>query len=467
MALDFFRIDRGLELDSLVQILQGAGVPGAAGDTAAAPVGSTYQDNSDGSLWTKFSAGTGTNKWQKMATETYVNNAVGATVSWREPAIVRSTAAALPTATPGNPITVDGESITNGGRVLFSEHTGPGGKNVFIYDQATGTFIEDVNDESAGDSVFIIAGTDAGKTYIYNGTNWVLSSQSSDDELGYLRAFVGKDIAGSVLPDYSSNNIVVDGTDLETAIGALDFKIGTSVATQFYLVSGDTVHANLSALNIGLGDKTLLAGQDWVSQTNSVNQNLLALDNQLGAPLAAGNYVNLNDQLSVAITSLDQQFGTDVADGNYILQATKTNQNIQALDTAIGAPVTTITGLILNTNSVNANIQSLASAVQTNSTQTTENNVTTVTTIDSVVADAAKWLVRCEVDGDPTRAYSTEVYALSNGTVVDFTRYGTLKIGTDIAGLSVTADFLAGAIRLRVVSTTAVNVSARRVGVIS
>ena len=76
-----------LELDELVQYLQGVGNPGVAGDTTAALVGSVYTDNTTGAIWTKHTAGTGTDKWSRLASETYVNNAVGATISWREPVI--------------------------------------------------------------------------------------------------------------------------------------------------------------------------------------------------------------------------------------------------------------------------------------------------------------------------------------------------------------------------------------------
>ncbi len=56
-----------------MQYLQGTGVPGTGGDTAIAPVGSIYTDNSTGSTWTKSSAGSGAYRWQRLASETYVN----------------------------------------------------------------------------------------------------------------------------------------------------------------------------------------------------------------------------------------------------------------------------------------------------------------------------------------------------------------------------------------------------------
>jgi hypothetical protein len=94
------------------------------------------------------------------------------------------------------------------------------------------------------------------------------------------------------------------------------------------------------------------------------------------------------------------------------------------------------------------------------------NNVSSVQTIDSVSASAIKWLVRIEDAADASRVYSTEVYAVTNGITIDFTRYGTLKIGTSIPGLVVSVDLDAGSLRLRVAATAAVNVSARRVGVV-
>lgn len=469
MALDFFRIERGLQIDDLVSYLQGIGAPGTSADTNGALVGSVYTNNVTGAIYTKRAAGSGADKWQKLASEEYVNNAVGATVSWREPAQVNDTAAtALPVGTAGNPITVDGISVIDGERVLFPSIVGSGGKNVYIYSQATGTFVEDVNAESTGDAVYVSKGTNAGKTYIFNGTDWVVSSQTSDDELGFLRAFVGKTAGGSELPTYASTNIVANNDTLEAAIGKLDTKVGADVANGFYIALANTVQQNITALDIGIGSRVLLTGQDWISNTKSVNANMLALDNQLGSALGAGNFIGLNNQLSVAITSLDQQFGPQVSNGNYILSAVKTNQNIQALDVAIGAPVTPITGnptLILATNSANDNIENLAAAITTATLETSAANVTTIVTLDAITAGACKWLVRVELDSDSTRVYATEVYALSNNVSVDFTRYGTLRIGTLIPGLVVSADLDAGQIRLRVVSTSAVNVVARRVAV--
>lgn len=465
MALDFFRIERGLELDDSVLYLQGIGAPGTTADTNAALVGSVYTNNVNGSIYTKITAGSGADKWQKLASEDYVNNAVGATVSWREPAVVRDNlAVSLPVGTATQPIVVDGVSITDGQRVLFSAIVGGDGKNVYMYDQATGTFIEDENNETNGDVVYIQSGTSAGAKYVYNGTDWVLSDQASLDELGFIRAFIGKDTAGNVTPLYSSTNFVSNATSLEAAIGDLDAALGANVSLGNFIDPNDTVNQNIQSLDTKLGAS--VSSGNFVLAGSTTHANIQALDTQVGAALLTGNFISAGDQLSVAITSLDNQFGPNVSNGNFVLSANKTNQNIQALDTALGAPVTNV-GVILSTNSANANIQALGTELNEVSKLTTVTNVTSVQTIDTAIgAGSAKWLVRVELEADPSRVYATEIYALSNGTSVDFTRYGTLRIGTSIPGLAVTADFDAGNIRLRVAATGAVQVEARRVSVI-
>lgn len=462
MSLDFFRVERGLQIDDLVTYLQGSGVPGLSADTDSAERGSVYTNVADGSLWTKISVGTGTVAWQKMASEQYVNNAVGATVSWREPVVaLDNIATVVPTGTATQPVIIDGVSVTNGQRVLFAAVVGGDGKNVYVYDQATGVFVEDTNAETAGDAVYVQGGTSAGKTFVFNGTAWVQSDQASLDELGFLRAFVGKSAAGAEMPLYTSNNYVGNNTSLESAIGELDRVVGPNVNLGNFVSPANKVQENIQALDTQLG-ANVVAG-NHITPANSTNANIAALDTQIGAELLVGNFIAAGDALSTAITKLDNEFGPNVSTGNFVTSSNKVNANLQALDTAIGAPVTD-SGVILSTNSANQNIQAIADELAETTQQATSSNVTSVVTVDSVTADGAKWLVRCELASDPTRVYSTEIFALSNGAAVDFTRYGTLRIGTAIPGLSVTADFSGGAIRLRVASTGAVNVQARRVG---
>ena len=188
MALDFFRITKGLELDN-IQLLEGSGVPGAAGDTSLAPVGSIYTDESNGDLYTKVLAGVGTNKWELLATKTYVDMQIGATISWREPVEVADlVSTSIPAATVN---VVDGVTITSGMRVLFPAATTSTDQNVWVASGSTGawTWTEDTNAESAGDTVYVSQGTSSGKRFTYNGTTWVQTDGTTVDELGFIRSF--------------------------------------------------------------------------------------------------------------------------------------------------------------------------------------------------------------------------------------------------------------------------------------
>lgn len=83
---------------------------------------------------------------------------------------------------------------------------------------------------------------------------------------------------------------------------------------------------------------------------------------------------------------------------------------------------------------------------------------------DTVATVAAKWIVH--VDDGAGNAAAYEVFAASNGTTVDFTRFALLRIGTAIDGLDVTATQSGADIVLTVSATNAVNIKIKRVAVI-
>lgn len=113
-------------------------------------------------------------------------------------------------------------------------------------------------------------------------------------------------------------------------------------------------------------------------------------------------------------------------------------------------------------------------------TQSSSDNVTTATTIDTAVADdivAVHWLAWAEDNATGANKRAIEITATHNNidggadaTTVDWSKYSRLKIGATITGLVVDV-VLAGAaalqtIGLQVTSTTAVNVRAVRYDVL-
>ncbi len=222
-----FDVDFGIAIDGSTALLLRTGPP-VGTDADAADGGTLWIDKTAFRLYQKGAAGTGPEIWQL----------VGADTNWRGEVEVRENVlTVLPTFTPATNATVDGETIDDQERVLFSALTV--NPNIHIYDKSAGVFINSTNEETSGDTTFVVRGTDAGKKYVFNGTTWVQNDQASSDELGFLRTFVGKTAAGSETPTYSSNNIVTDATSLETAIGALDAAAGAAnVSSTLSAVSG-------------------------------------------------------------------------------------------------------------------------------------------------------------------------------------------------------------------------------------
>ena len=198
-------------------------------------------------------------------------------LSWREPVQVMAADTALPSGTPGLPVLVDGVTVGDGVRVLFSQLTAAP-KNVYIYDQASAQFMEDSNIATAGDALYVQQGTSGGQTQVFNGSVWVQAGQSSLDEAAYMRAFIGKSSTGAVLPDYSSNNYLADGSSLLSAMGTLDLSLGTA-QTGHWIAATDSVNHNLAALDSEIGaavDTTTI-----ISSAATVNANMQSLATEL------------------------------------------------------------------------------------------------------------------------------------------------------------------------------------------
>ncbi len=510
MSESFFQIYRGLEIDETVQYLQGAGAPGA-GDSGNALPGSVYTDNLNGDIWTKITAGVGVQHWSKMASETWVNNNISGTISWREPAVViDTTTTTLPTGPAAG--VIDGVTLVDGDRVLFSGLSGV--PNVYIYDSTSEAFTQDINSLSQGDTIYIDSGTNGGTRWTYNGTAWVRFDSASLDELAYIRAYDGKPAAGNLAPVYTSTSIVTQGSNLTVAISALDAELGAGVSTGNFISAADSISVNLQAVDTELGANVtngnyILAVNkmngniqaldtaigaptgtgNWVTNAQHVNGNLLALDTEIGANVSNGNHIlaintineniqELDTSLGATVTSgnyiinsnstntnvqaLDTALGVNVTSGNFILSTNKINNNIQALDTEIGPQVTSGT-YILNTNSINQNIQAIDTALTEISKESSASNVTTSTPVDVIAATVAKWLVKVTDAANSANVVAYEVFGASNGLTADFTKYATLKLGATIPGLSISVSLSGANLQLSVGSTAAVNVEVRRV----
>lgn len=422
MSKSFFEIERGLQLEN-VTFITGAGAPSGTGDSATVGIGSFYLDSSGGELYVKKIAGAGAGNWSRTASASEVVSGT----SWRHEAKVADhVSTTVPVGTAGNPIVVDGVSIGDGEYVLFTAITGGSGANEYVYNQASGTFIEDINNESAGDTVYVVDGTSAGRTYNYNKLGqWVWANQASLDEEGYIRAYIGKAGSGSILPTYSSTFYVANGDNLAVAVGKLDTQVKTNT---------DDISAETTA--------RVNADAALQSELNST---------QSGAGL------NANGTYSAA------------GGANYISTANSLHNADQLLDAQLKAVSDDVAALELS----DAQQSALLARARA---ETSALAVTAATTIDSVSVDsvaAAKWIVHVQgnAPGDAANKVVAEIMATHDGTPsadatdTDYSVYAKLKMG-NITGLAFDVDVTgvgaAQTMRLRVTSTMSVDVKAIR-----
>ncbi|OSM07659.1 hypothetical protein [Magnetofaba australis] len=441
-----------------VAVLSGTGAPGGAGGHPDDAVkGSIYLDDSNGQMWLKKTAGTGADKWVRIQSQDDLDTALLGQ-SWREPVKLRdATSYADMTAaeTAVNTGTIDGVAVADGDRILFEAITGEN-SNVFIVTGTPGSgaiLVEDGNDASKGDALYIQDGTDAGKQYAFNGSSWVQQGSASSTEIGYLQSFIGKSGNGNEAPDYLSTHVVTDGDALEKAIGDLDAEIGGGIATP----------------------QTRTAGP---ISDQPVNLNLKALDDAIGPNVTSTHQVAAADSVNANISALDAAVGADVVTPQVrttgAISAQAANLNIQSLDAAIGADVTS-THFVGAASSVNANISALDAVLADVKTESKTDSVTALATLDSVLVDEAsvvEWTIHARSTVTGSKVWSGKVLAMHNGTTaadatdVDFNLFAILKMGGIINQLDFDVDLngagVSQTLRLRASSGEAVNITVTR-----
>jgi hypothetical protein len=406
MSKQYYDVGRGLQVDGGPVVIQGAGVPGAAGDASTAPVGSIYIDTTSGKTHFKDTAGAGTDKWSVKASEGFVLSNAGS-ASWRDPVDVILTAtfaniAAVKADADADDI-LDGVAVTVGMRVLPIDLT-TGNENVYIVGGSTGawTFTEDTNVADEGDRLVCQFGSEAGREYGHNGTSWIFVKQSSLDEEGFIRTFIGKTGAGSETPSYTNENFITDGDSLETAVSNLDGQ------------------AKTNADNIGTNDTDITNLQNEDGFIQAFVGKAAGNDTPV---YSSNNYVTDTEDLETAIGDLDTQAKVNADE---ILQARTeiTSNNIT-------------TETIVDSVNVDANA-------------------------------TVKYIIYAQgnLEADAHLKYVTEVLATHDGhnvggtddaTTADFNESGKLKLGNlgVTIDMDVTGAGAAQVMRLKITSSTA------------
>ncbi len=460
MSLDLFRVQLGLDLlnedyTSSAHVLHGDGTPSGSRANDA-PIGSiwmnTIADSDELNLWWKHTAGTGLDKWSQGVSTDYVSNLVQG-ISWREPArVLDDTVYADSSAFPTTGI-IDGVTLTDGDRVLFTNVTAGTDNNIWLWDAVGSSWSEDPNQETSGDSLFVLEGTYGEQQWTYNGTDWFQFGGTTANEVTNLRLFVGKDTTGNNYPNYVSEDVVSDGNDLRLGISQLDDAVGQLQFSNNYVISDFTP-----------GTIQLPGSGASTSSTTDITAALDALDATYGSGLVTNItasyaltdemswHVNGTLTLTDAFNALNNAIGSRELTNNFIVSDSQSiTDSLDQIDTILGdidnSSEYTSGGFLSASSIAGNNVQETFDSFNIEigdlSTNNYSNNgsatVSTTTVLEPIGAQLlasevteVTWQVQIKDSSNRRQAF--HVHALTDGTTVDYTRYAVLKTGGNIGG---------------------------------
>jgi len=279
-----------------IHLLPTSGAPGLTTEHDDAPRGSISVDELNGKLYSKVAQGTGQAVWKFMANEDDLA-AVAASSHNRAPVkVMDDTAHADITAAEVamNTGTIDGVTMVDGYRVLLPNLV-TGAQDIYVISGTPGagaTYIVDTHGLHDGDQVYVQEGTaNADIQLSYDGTTWNITGQGQTTALTHIRAYIGKPTTGAVLPQYSSNNYILDNDDLSTAASKLDAQVGTNSSNINALtISTGNIQTEVDAIETSLGGSvatdgtyTGFTGTSLLDASTSISDALTLLDTALGS----------------------------------------------------------------------------------------------------------------------------------------------------------------------------------------
>jgi hypothetical protein len=425
MSRVLYGIEKGLRLyaensqTDFVDLLFGSSAPlGTSGDTAEASIGSIYL-RTDGSLYQKIADTDSALDWQ-------LNGATSASIgTWR----------------PESLVLVTNETQGAGTRdMVASPFSDDNGTPVPIGEYVVGKYIiSDADGSPLLLEITAVSGDDV--TYA------VASPALSADDTFVVRNY---------LPDADGleNNAIVNyNGSIMLKIADIDwnFANGIQMAAGYTAQNGnisnaDSVNSAIEKLDGNQQDLITLSGVaqgevdlgafsgDIIADDQTVKAALQDLETEL-----VDTRDNVDDLITLSgVAENSTDFGTFT--GNSLADAQTAKQLFQRIEVLLE---------------------------QMRGVQVA--GITTITTVDSVPhADvkACKWLVEVFEVATPANRQAIEVYALTNGTLIDDTQYAKLKVGSNF-NLSLSVDVSGADMRLRAASTSAgVTVTARRIEVV-
>lgn len=425
MSRVFFGVEKGVDIfaeNGAVQarILTGTAAPDGLGDQSSAPIGSLYIRSGTGQMYQKIANAGNSADWSQFGNITLDE------LHWRNEYVRAATNDSVSAGVVDPTGFSDNESGIDGNDFAVGEY-----------------LIGDVNGVPALFEVTVVTGPTsitvaAAGISIANGDTFVVQSYLPD--------------AGSAQEAQAILHIPVAGSpgvkigDFNWAIATGINLSGAYVAASGNVAANDTVEAAIAKLD-GVND----------------NQDTLLGTAQGAVDLGTftGDIIPDNSTVKSALQSLE----TELVD---------TRQNVDDLITLSGVAENstnfgTFTGVSLADNQTAKQLYQRIETLLEQMRGVQSTGITTATTVDSVPhasVKAVKWLVEAFEEATPANRQAMEVFALTDGTNVDDTISGKLKLGSNF-NLTISVDISGADMRLRAASTTAgVTVTARRIEVV-
>lgn len=340
-------------------------------------------------------------------------------------------------------------------------------------------------------------------------TDWtkLLDSAGASLEDGYQNAFTGKSSTGDLMPEYTEENHIIDGDDLEEAIDKLDIYIGEdpipedrsnhpianpTAGYQEFGLSGIVAGNNSTLADATYKFKIAVDGGSIVEKSITVaggpitNTALMALINaQLGAAAAITIAV---DDFRITSSDFGATSSISLTSGGAVdlfgvsglnttpdaavqgTDAGTVNQNISSLDAAIGSDADMVSQEVIDENdTINANLSALDAELKARNPykiSLTNQDCDPAKTVDTLVLAnywSALWKITVRENGTPANIYSSMINCVWAGATLDYDEFAILELGSKIDGLSIEPKKVDSNIELQITADNNLDIRVERI----
>lgn len=425
MARNFFAIEKGLRIYKensntlFVDVIFDAGAPaGTSGETDAASVGSIYTNTTNGGIWKKIADTSSASDWAELGDVTIDE------LKWRNEKVRFATVDTLAAGSVNVLTLSDNDDMAYG-------------------DIAVGEYV--IGDVDGTPALFEVTATPGTPNITIAVASLPLANNDTFVVQQYLPDPTGQEGQAIIhFPLAAGAGVKIGDIDWEFATG-INISGGYTPANGT-VSSADSVESAIEKLDGNQQDLITLSGQAQGATSH---------------PSFTGVTIPDNSTTAGALQSLETAYEETDANVDDLITLSGVAENSTSFGTFTG-------DTLADSQTAKQLYQRIETLLeQLRGVQVT--GITTITAVDSVPhasVKAVKWLVEIFSEATPANREAFEVYALTDGTNVDDTSYAKLKLGANIAGLTIGVAISGANLNLNVTATGAVTATVRRIEVV-